>query len=169
MRLVHAAASAALTLVALAVAGCGSDAEPPPAAADPQPSAAETQAAATEGESEGGSGGESFDLGNPISVPWRLAGVDGTLLEIRVAAAPCVSFRNVDVTESAAAVTITALAEPDPETPCPAKISKAQVTEEQAPTALAEPLGDRKLVHAAVADEWTGPASLGKDDRNPLP
>lgn len=98
----------------------------------------------------------------PISVPWRLAGVDGVLLEIRVAGAGCVSFQNLDVAETATTVTIkaTALKETRPGTFC-----SQEITTEQAPQALEKPLGKRKLVHAPISPEWDGPKRLEPDRR----
>lgn len=137
-------------LTALVLCGaCGGSADPGPAAAQAAaPEAAATQAAEAQT--------------REISVPWRLAGSDGTLLEIRVAGTSCVSFQNVDVTETAKAVTIAAKAVQDL---TPGAVCTEEVAEEQAPTALQRALGKRKLVHAPVSPDWPGPDSLGPDER----
>lgn len=136
---------AGATLLALwALAGCGSDDVPgtaePAAVASPAVASAPT----------------------PISVPWRLAGVDGVLLEVRVAGGGCVSFQNLDVAETATTVTIkaTALKETRPGTFC-----SQEITTEQAPQSLDSPLGRRKLVHAPISPEWDGPQKLDPDRR----
>lgn len=131
-----------LTVLVLCGAGGGPEA-PAPAAA---PQAAEAQAVEAQT--------------REISVPWRLAGADGTLLEIRVAGTSCVSFQNVDVAETAKTVTIAAKAVQDL---TPGAVCTEEVSEEQAPTALQRALGKRKLVHAPVSPDWPGPPSLGPD------
>jgi hypothetical protein len=134
---------AGVLLVLASVAACGGSDEPPAPAAAPAPSTPASEPQTRE-----------------ISVPWRLAGADGTLLEIRVAGGGCVSFQNVDVRETARTVTIKAVAVQDV---TPGVVCSAEVTTEQAPTALQRPLGKRKLVHAPVDEAWPGPDSLGPD------
>ena len=126
------------------LAACGSDEAGTPAAPIASPARAETTATEL------------------ISVPWRLAGVEGVRLEIRVAGAGCVSFQNLDVTETATKVTIAAQAVKDTS---PGTFCSQEVTTEQAPQALDKPLGKRKLVHAPISEEWDGPKTLGADER----
>lgn len=143
-----------LVLVVVATSGCGSGSgsgSDGPAAAPSAP-AASAPAASVPGEA----------VTELISVPWRLAGTDGTLLEIRVSGAGCVSFQNVEVTETAKAVTIAAMSVKDV---TPGVFCSAELTTEQVPTSLERPLGKRRLVHAPVSKGWTGPDSLGADVR----
>ncbi len=138
--------STGLLVAALSgLAACGSDEAEAPAAA-PSVSAAPAETTPTE----------------TISVPWRLAGADGVLLEIRVAGAGCVSFQNLDVEETATKVTIAAQAVKDSS---PGTFCSQEVTTEQAPQALEKPLGKRKLVHAPISEGWDGPKTLGADKR----
>jgi hypothetical protein len=111
-----------------------------------------------------GSIGEAASLAPTelISVPWRLAAVDGKRLELKVAGAGCVSFQDLTVTESPKKVTIRANAVTEA---AEGTFCSQEVTTEDVPRALTKPLGDRALVHAPVSPAWDGPKDLGPDKR----
>lgn len=151
------AVGAALLAAMTALGGCGSQ------DAAPRTPAGDTTGLDTTGLDTPGidtPGGEAAT--KLISVPWRLAGVDGVLLEITVAGAGCVSFQNLDVTETAKRVTIAAQAVKDV---TPGTFCSQEIVTESAPTALERPLGKRELVHAPLSAEWAGPKTLGPDRR----
>jgi hypothetical protein len=102
-----------------------------------------------------------------ISTPWRLVSTEAETLFVEVAYGGCVTFDHLVAREGQRSVTLTALSEQFvPPTPHPAAVfspmfgCSGELSQALISLRLHEALGTRRLLHAMLSPDWTGPDEL---------
>jgi hypothetical protein len=89
-----------------------------------------------------------------ISTPWRLVRKDSRTLFVLVASGGCIRFDHVAADEREEEVTLTALSERITRKGASSCTGELQL--EVVAACLDDPLGDRKLRHAPISEDWPG-------------